>query len=222
MLVHMMLAKQNFDDDNSGAAFTNVRRAYSKLVEGFTLQRSFGDFYFSTGLYKYYRELLAENYPVYSKLAGLFFPPGDKREGLLCLDPAITSALLVKPDALMWACTINLRYEGNKAKGLYYAAMLAKTYPGNFYFKTIYIEALIQSGHYADATLLLDQLKAGDNEYYKLSAALFRGMLEEHKETPDWQQAERFYKAAIEQPVKTTMINENYIGLAHYYLGKIY
>lgn len=221
MLINMMLAKQGFDDGNTFYAASCAFAALPIIKQGFLLQTSFPDFYFTTGLYKYYRELLADNYPVYSKLASIFsFPRGDKITGLANLDKASALAILVKPDALMWASTINLRYENNKEKGLLNAQILSQTYPANPFFKLIYIENLLQSGHYPEAEKNLTTISPGNNNYCKLSVALFKGMLCEQR--TNLVEAENYYNTVLRLGGKPNMVNENYIGLAHFYLGRIF
>ena len=57
-----MQAKQKFDDNHLISASMNIYNAYGLMKEGFTLQNKFPEFYFTTGLYKYYREFYGNEY----------------------------------------------------------------------------------------------------------------------------------------------------------------
>ena len=218
LFLDILLARQNAADDNSWTAFKYFRKAYSLIKRGFTLQDKFSEFYFSTGLYNYYREFFPEQHPFY-KVFTWSFPSGNKVKGLQYLDKAATQTIFVMPEALSLTSAIYLKYENNLLQALKYAIDMNLRYPNNLYFKVQYIENLIQCGVYPEAELKLASLSTNTENYYKLPIALFNGMLQE-KHYKKFDLAKKWYLMAINSPAGWD--TDNYIGLAYYGLGNIY
>lgn len=220
LFIDILLARNSAAEDHQWDAASYALDAYRLIKKGFTLQEKFSEFYFSTGLYKYYREFFPEQNNVYKPIAwALGFPSGDKVKGLEYLDKAVRQTVFVAPEALLYASSINLKYENNLPKALAYAEIINNKYPKNLYFKVLYIENLIQSGSFKKAETCLAEIAAPMNNYYKLPHALFKGMLEERfYRRPA--EAEIWYQEAIKAP--SNWDSDNYIGLAYYGLGNIY
>jgi hypothetical protein len=222
LLLNIMLARQRSEEDKKFKAAVHAYKAYAQINKGFKLQDHCPEFYFSSGLYLYYREYYPGQHPLYKPFLSLFgFPSGDKAKGLACLDTATQKAVFTRAESLMFASYIQLTYENNTSKGLYYAEMLNSSYPRNLFFKTLYVENLIQSGQYEKAIAHLDTLSRSPIPYYQLPVALFRGMLAE-RYYENSAEAEYWYKKAIASTPTPNSANENYIGLASYGLANIY
>jgi hypothetical protein len=218
LFLDVLLARQNAAEDHTAKAIRYTRKAFYFIKRGFILQDIFNEFYFSTGFYDYYREFFPEQHPGY-KIISWIFPSGSKVKGLQYLDKAVTQTVFVMPEALTLTSAINLKYENNLPKALFYADLINKKYPGNPYFKVLYIENLIQSGMYKEAEANLTSLATNNGPYYQLPVALFNGLLQErYYKKPE--QAEKWYQAAIRHT--TGWDTDNYVGLAYYGLGNIY
>jgi tetratricopeptide (TPR) repeat protein len=220
LFVDILLARQCAADDRSWAAADYAMDAYRLIKKGFKLQDTFKEFYFSTGLYKYYREFFPEQNKIYKPIAWVLgFPAGNKVQGLEFLDKAANQTVFVMPEALLLTSAIYLKYESNLPKALAYAESINARYPHNLYFKVLYLENLIQSAQYVKAETSLAAIAASNNSYYKLPTALFRGMIEEryYKRLGE---AEKWYLEVIKFQVKWD--TNNHIGLAYYGLGNIY
>jgi hypothetical protein len=222
LLLNIMLARQRAEEDKRLKAAGHVNRAYGQITKGFKLQGQCSEFYFSTGLYMYYREFYPEQHPLYKPFLFMFgFPSGDKAKGLAYLDSAVEKAIFTRAEALMFASYIHLRYENDVKKGLYYAEMLNRLYHNNLFFKTLYIENLIQSGSYEKALAHLDTLSRSRIAFYRLPVALFHGMLSE-RYYDNSAEAEYWYKKAIGSTPEPNSATGNYVGLASYGLANIY
>ena len=121
----------------------------------------------------------------------------------------------------MWASTIQIRYEENAKKGLEYASSLFDNYPNNPLYSLLYVEALLASGKYVTADDIMQKFQSPNDEYYRLSSFLFKGILSE-RYRHDTAQAISLYNNAINSVKKITTTNENYVGLAQFQLANIY
>jgi tetratricopeptide (TPR) repeat protein len=220
LLLHIMFARQMYEDGERWSAMQHTIDAFAYIKRGFTLQEKCAEFLLSSGLYKYYREFFGEMNPVYKPLLAPF-PSGSKTEGLLLLEKATYTTIFVKPEAMMFASYINLRYQDDKKEGLRFASMMNANYPENNFFKVLYIENLIQSGEYEKARVELNKLVLSPIAFYKLPSALFRAMLEE-RYARNIDEATKWYELAIKLGQPVSKATENYVGLAHYGLAKIY
>jgi hypothetical protein len=220
LFVNILQARSYAAEDHMWDAAGYALNAYRLIKKSFNLQDQFNEFYFSSGLYKYYREYLPEQNSTIKPIAWtLRFPAGDKTKGLEYLDKAGTHAIIVAPEALLFSTAINLKYENNITKALSYAIIMKNRYPNNLFFTVNYIETLLQLGAYDKAATCLEEFSVSTNNYYKLPYALFKGILEEryYKRLGD---AEKWYMEAIKTPENWD--TQNYIGLAFYGLGNIY
>jgi tetratricopeptide (TPR) repeat protein len=220
LLLHIMLARQMYEDGERWQAMQHAMDAFTYIKKGFVLQDKVPEFLLTSGLYKYYREFFAQQNPVYKPFMSVF-PPGNIPEGLKLLEKATTETVFVKAEAMMFASYINLRYEDNKAEGLRFATLMNTCYPDNFFFKVLYTENLIQSGEYEKARVELNKLVLSPVPFFRLPSALFRGLLEE-RYAHNITEAVKWYELAVKSGQPVTKATENYVGLAHYQLANIY
>jgi tetratricopeptide (TPR) repeat protein len=220
LLINIMLARTLFEDGDRWEATRLAMDAFVYIKRGFSLHDKCSEFLLTSGLYNYYREFFAAQNPMYKPLMSVF-PKGNIVEGLALLEKATHATVFVKPEAMMFASYINLRYQDDKKEGLRFATMMNANYPENYLFKVLYTENLIQSGEYERARVELNKLVLSPIPYYKLPCALFRGMLEErYAHDPD--EAIKWYEMAIKAGQPVNKATENYVGLAYYAIANIY
>ncbi len=149
MMAYTILARQASEDGDNLKAVGYAKDAFKHLKSGFDLQARNPDFYFSTGLYKYYRIRYPEDHQIYKPFLS-FFPGGDKAEGLHNLELAAEKGLYTKTEATMFLAFINLRYEHKPERGLAYANQLVRRYPSNPAFRVLLSEALLLNNKLED------------------------------------------------------------------------
>lgn len=156
-----------------------ARNAYKYLKQGMEEINKFPDFYFSTGLYNYYREKYPELYPFYKSFMWLF-ASGDKELGLHQLKLAVDKSVFSRTQALLYLFHIYLRYENDPSKSFPYAKRMVDTYPANIRFKSLYTEVLIAEKKFNEANNYATDLMQEDKPFHKLAGTLFKAMIEEH------------------------------------------
>lgn len=145
MMAYSVLGRQASEDGESMKAVNYSRKAFSHLKKGFEMEKRYPEFYFSTGIFKYYRVRYPEDHPIYKPFVALF-PDGNKAEGLASLEVAAEKGIYTRTEALTFLTLITLHYEEQPARGLGYAQQLVKHYPANPFFRILMSEALIMNG----------------------------------------------------------------------------
>ena len=172
-----------------------ARRAYHSLKEGFKLKEKFPDFYFSSGIYNYYREKYPELYPFYKSFLWLFIG-GDMELGLEQLKTASREGIFTQREALIYLFHIYLRYEYEPALALPYAEILIDRFPGNDRFKCLYIEAMLYNEDTRIPEEMISSLIHHERLLYQLAGNLFEGLIAEQKN--DIPGAQKYLGAALE------------------------
>ena len=182
MAIHSWLAQFYDEGGQTFKALSAAKKAYHYMKIGFGLLDENPEFYFSTGLYNYYRVQYPESNPVYKPFVW-FFREGDKALGLQQLDHASFEAVFTKAEALMYLAHIYLRYENNPLLATRYSGRLVKMYPKNTFFKVTYTEALLAGDKYNSAKSLIEKLVASEKDFYRMSGEIFYGIyLEKHQQ----------------------------------------
>lgn len=161
-------------------AVGSARKAYSSLKEGFDLKEKFPDFYFSTGIYNYYREKFPEIHPFYKAFLWLFVG-GDMELGLEQLKVAAEKGVFTQREALIYLFHLYLRYENKPPVALPYAEILVGRFPGNYRFKTLYIEALLFNRNDSIPEEMINSLLKHENRIYQLAGQIFSGLMAEQR-----------------------------------------
>lgn len=196
-----------------------ARKAYSSLKAGFDLKDEFDEFYFSTGLYNYYREKYPENNAGYKSVAWLF-QSGDKELGIRQLQTASRQALFTKVEADYYLFHIYLRYESDPQSALTYAQRLARTYPQNLTFAGYYAENLLAVGRFAEGDRLANRLMESSKTYYRLPGHVLHAIaLEKSKNKLD--EAAVHYEKALELSESAQFDADHYRSMAFLGLGRI-
>ena len=162
---------------------------------GFDRTDEFPDFYFSNGLYYYYREKYPELRPFYKSFLWLF-PSGNKEKGIEDLKMCTHEGIFSSEMAHLYLFHIYLRYENNGRYALSYAKNLYTQYPQNTRFKTIYAESLIAEQQYALAEPLAQELAQETRLFFSVPGFTFKGMIAEGR--GDLEFAKMDYLKALE------------------------
>lgn len=156
----VLQAKISHYEHETMSAIRHARNAYPFIQKGKTFQQQYPDFYLSTGLYNYYRDVYPEIHPFYKTVAWVM-TAGDKKQGLSQLQQATKQALFVRTEAILYLTHLLTDYENRPADALPYLAQLVVTYPNNPYWRYKYAEALLNA----------HQLEAVPHEITQLMAA---------------------------------------------------
>ena len=190
-----LLAMYENDAGNSFKAVGYAKEAYNYLKTGFELKEKYDEFYFSTGLYNYYRVKFPELHPIY-KTFTWFFRDGDLAQGLQQLDLAYRRSVFMRPEAASYLTHIYLHYEDQPLKALPYVRQMVRSYPNNLSFNVGYLEAAIAAGKYDNLDFYVNQLKGSEKAYFQMTGHLFEAALLEKKEA-QWEKAEDAYLKAL-------------------------
>jgi len=218
MMANLILARHHSEEGEYIKAVNETRKAYSYIKKGFDLKTSYPEFYFSTGLYNYYRVAFPINHPFYNSFT-VFFPEGNKVSGIKDLEIASQKSLFSKAESYIFLTTIHMRDEYNMPLSLKYSTSLHENYPGNWLFSIVYAECLIESKKGEAAEPLINRL-LGRNEAAALLAGYYlKGLLEAQQGNSDgakW----AFQKALLHGGGKDRL-TKGFIGLTYNELGKI-
>lgn len=171
MLTDLMLAKHFNDRGESVSAINYTRRSFSLIKKGFELKKQYVEFYFTTGLYDYFREAIPEKNPVYKTFMWMF-PEGNKVRGLEELEIAFKQSTFTRADAAVFLTRIYMFFENNATKAQGYAKTIHEEYPENPHYQVLYAEALLASGKGQEAEAILDKVATNANPYFKSLHAL--------------------------------------------------
>lgn len=217
---YSILAQYSAEDGNYLKALKEAKRAYTYMKKGFELTEEYPEFYFTTGLYNYYREQYPESHPVYKPFVWVF-TSGDKTKGLYQLDQATKKATFTKMEAMVYSAHIYLRYEDRPDKALHYTQRLVNEYPNNLFYHALYVENLFASDMFTDTYASIEKLSNSDNSFFKMAGQIFRGMIHE-KERKEYQVAKAYYLKALQTGYNLEKKAHNTKSFALMGLGRIY
>jgi len=171
------LLAELYSEEGVGLKVINAaKKAYKYLKMGKDQMGEFSDFYFSTGLYNYYRERYPELYPFYKSFMWLFMR-GDMTRGIEQLKISEKEGIFTRVESTIYLYHIYLRYENNPDKAYPYAGCLVKRYPGNLRFISLLVEVLVGLNQLDQAQQLLDSLDQAQKLVYKMTATMFKGII---------------------------------------------
>jgi tetratricopeptide (TPR) repeat protein len=159
-------------------AIGSAKKAYNSLKEGFELKEVFPDFYFSSGVYNYYREKYPELRPFYKTFMWVFMS-GDMDLGLEQLKIAAEKGVFTQREALIYLFHLYLRYENNPAIALPYTRILIDRFPGNYRFKCLHIEAMVYNRCDSIPHEMIQSLIQHEDVLFQLAGNLFLGLMME-------------------------------------------
>ena len=190
-----LLALYENEDGNYFKAVGQAKSAYSYLKKGFDLLDAYPDFYFSTGMYNYYRVKYPELHPFYKSFMW-FFRGGDKAQGLKQLDVAFRKSLFLRVESADYLTHIYLFYENQPDQAFRYARPLVGDYPDNLYFTVNYVHAALGAAKFDGLDAHIRKLVDSDKRYFRVVGSLFDGMLRE-KRDQQWDEAEAAYLRSL-------------------------
>lgn len=155
-------------------AGNEARKAYSYLKKGYDYVKSNPEFYFTNGLYRYYREQYPESHPQIKPII-YFFADGNKSLGLRDLKSAATYGLFTKVEAQVFLTSINLKYENNATEALKYARLLHDNYPNNNHFLLMLVESLVANKKWNEASIANTKLGKYKSTMSQVAYAIFNG-----------------------------------------------
>lgn len=175
MACHSYLAELYGDNGQNFKALGEAQDAYRYIKKGFDLVDKNPEFYFSSGIFNYYREKYPEENPVYKSVIW-FFRGGDMEEGLKMLEKGSELAVFTKAECLTYLFHINLRYENKPATSIYYADLLKDKYPNNLHYISNFIENSIRLDKYDEIYPHIERLRSSENSYYQYLGEIFLGI----------------------------------------------
>lgn len=145
--------------DDGREALPIVERAAKLDPDNLDVQLGFG-------IYNYYAAVIPEEYPMIKPLM-IFFPPGNKEEGLRQLKNTAFNGNYAKYEARYFLMTIYYRFEYNSVKAEEFAKMLVEDFPDNPTFQRWLGRIYVRQGkmNLADS-LFKDVLRKADENYY--------------------------------------------------------
>jgi hypothetical protein len=187
------------DNDLTMDVIPLASNTYQPLKRAFDFTGSYIDFFYFTGLYKYYREAYPEAHPVYKPFAVLF-PRGDRAKGLYELKLAAGSSIFLKAESSCFLTHIFISYEHNYPAACQYSQTLYERYPGNNHYLACYAKSLLLIKQFDEAERILKQYRNPLNQYYRLQKNILEGILYE-KKYRNYKYAESLYNAGIKDAV---------------------
>lgn len=118
------------------------------------------------GIYNYYASVIPEEYPMIKPLM-IFFPSGNKDEGIRQLRNTAFNGKYAKYEARYFLMTIYYRYESNPYLAEEFAKMLVEDFPDNPTFQRWLGRIYVRQGKMQLAdSLFKDVLRKADENYY--------------------------------------------------------
>lgn len=186
------------DNDEVSKVIGDLRTVYKHVKKGFKLQYEFKEFYFTVGLYNYYREMYPKKNPIFAPLM-FFFKSGDSKEGLRQLNYAGENCIFLRGEALNFLNHIYLTFEENPIKALVFTERLLELYPNNVLFTAKHLETLVIAKKYWQTKPYFEKLllRAKNDDFALLIGQIHKGIYEE-KVNKNYQEANKWYLKSIE------------------------
>lgn len=219
MMTYGMIARQDSDAGDYMKALNHTRKAYLYLKRGFPLKEKYDEFYFSTGLYNYYRVQYPEMNPIYRPFMS-FFVSGDKKLGLKDMEISVDKSVFMRTEALTFLSHIYVHYENKPAYAWQFAKPLYREHPQNLIFALLYVEVALANNEYAIVEPIIAKLEKGNGKVYTAAAQTFRGIISEKRDKDD-AEAQIWYNKAIESSSKLRRQTDYYRALTYAGLARI-
>jgi hypothetical protein len=208
------------DNDLSFEVFPIASSTYQCIRRSFEFTSNYSDFYFFTGVYKYYREAYPEAHPIYKTLAFLF-PKGSKIKGLEELGIVARNSIILKAEAYSFLTEIFLSFENNSRQATFYSKNLHKLYPANPAYLGSYIKNLLLIKQYDEAEKeIASAVSYLNNPFFVAQVTIFNGILQEKKYN-NLKLAEQFYTKGIKEVSQFRSFGDEYAGYAYFGLSRI-
>lgn len=208
------------DNDLSFEVFPIATSTYQCIRRCFEFTSIQSDFYFFTGVYKYYREAYPEAHPVYKTLAFLF-PRGSKVNGLKDLGIVARNSIILKAEAYSFLTEIFLSFENNFRQAAFYSKTLHNIYPSNPSYLASYIKSLLLIKQYDEAEKeILSSAVYLKNVFFNAQVTIFNGILQE-KKYKNLRLAKEMYARGIKEAGQFRSFGNEYAAYAYFGLSRI-
>ena len=215
-----MLLQYYADIDKDSEIFPLAKSTYQHIRKAFKYSSAYYDFNFFTGLYNYYREAYPEAYPIYKAFA-IFFPRGNKTEGIKEMQIASQHSLLLKAESYSFLAWISTSFEHDFSGATDYSRKLYDLYPDNTLYLAEYIKNLLLTKQYNEAEKLLHDMDKDNNGPFLLGVfEIFNGILQE-KAYNDNKVAQKLYEQAIAEISPFASYGNEYAAYAYFGLSRI-
>jgi len=179
LVCRALLAANFADDGNFMKAANHARKMYSLMTKGLDMTEQFNEFYFTSGLYNYYRERYPELVPLLKTFIW-FFKSGNKTLGLEQMHKATEVTVLSEAEAHLYMTYMLIRFEYKPAEAEVYAGKLSGKYPNNPYYRTMWVETMALSGQYSQLQAQAQLLAQHPQPYYQAAAQIFSALHDQH------------------------------------------
>jgi hypothetical protein len=204
--------------DNLKAAL-EAKKAYGYFKEGQKLYGKNPEFYFTTGMYNFYREQYPESHPN-TKALFVFFDKGNKKLGLQQIEKAANIAIFTKTTATQFLGHLNIKYQEDFLEALKFNASLSKKFPNNKLFKMAYIENLLFLKQYKTAEIEIQSLSNSSEKYAQQAFLTFSAYLNQYYFKNE-QNASTLYAKALQIQINSNNMNL-YKTLCYKGLGEVF
>jgi len=207
------------DNDLTMDVMPLATKTYQPLMRSFDFTGTYADFYYFTGLYRYYREAYPEAHPVYRPLA-MLFRRGDRTKGLNELKLAASYSIFLKAEASSFLSVIYTSFEDNFPVACQYSKALYERYPNNNQYLAVYAKNLLLTKQYDEAENILKQYRKPLNRYYRMQKNILEGVLQEKKYL-NLKYAESLYNEGIKDAVALGNFANEYQAYGYFGLSRI-
>lgn len=180
---------------------------------------------FGDALFNYYAEWIREEYPLLRPLM-VFFPKGDKEEGVKQLKEVARNAFYSRTEAQYYLMRILAMEENDFAGALQVSSYLYEQFPNNAYFHRYYARLLYQTGQYSKSETLskemltrLDDGWAGYEPNSGRYACFFLGHINEIRR--NYAEAKKYYHRGLKYAEEVDATDRGYYFYSLLHLGEI-
>ena len=220
MACHAFLAELYVNNGQNFKALGEAKSAYKFIKYGFDHTDDNPEFYFSSGIYNYYREKYPEENPFYKAFLW-FFRSGDMEEGLEMLKKGSKLAVFTKAECFTYLFHIYLRYEDNPHDAIYYAIKLKDQYPNNLHYISNFVENKIRLSQYDGLRPYIEKLVTSEKDFYRYLGKIYLGnYLEIHDNL--YEEALVHYKSADELGEKDEIRIPHDDSILYLGMGRVY
>ncbi len=166
------------------------------------LQPKNADILLGTGIYSYYMSVIPDEYPAVKPLL-IFFPSGDKAQGLKDLQRVAEKGRFAKYEAMYFLMTLYQEFERDAQSSEKYAKMLTELFPENPVFLKWRGRAAVMRGDYPLIKDIYTKLYAGAqagkfgfSQKLKRETAYYLGFY--YKALGQWDSSKTFLTEAVE------------------------
>ncbi len=219
LMAHGLLAQYYGEQGSSFKAISEAKRAYNSVIKGIDMKEQYHEYYFSSGLYNYFREKQPQLHPVYKTFVWIF-RSGSIEKGIAQLKYARKNAVLSKVEAGHYLAYIYMRNENDPEAAKVILNELLDEYPNNTYFKMLKVECLDMTDQVKEIKYYLDEFLNHKQEYVRMFGNAYCGVFAEKGEG-DQRRALHFYRNTLEIGKKFEDSGNHPKSVAYAGLGRI-